>query len=84
MTPVNMLQRFRAGEYQARVPLEIMGELCLQYGTKYNFAYIIIDVTGGWGISVVRYLVNNKYKKLHYDRPRQNDVKVQLKSLQER
>jgi hypothetical protein len=59
-----------------------MGDLCLQYGQKYNNAYVIVDVTGGWGISVIRYLVNKKYKKIHYDKPRQNDVKIQLKNLQ--
>jgi hypothetical protein len=48
----------------------------------YDIPYVIIDVTGGWGISVIRYLVNKKYKKIHYDRPRQNDVKIQLKNLQ--
>jgi hypothetical protein len=78
---VNMLL-VQVAEYQARVPLEIMGDLCLQYGQKYNNAYVIVDVTGGWGISVIRYLVNKKYKKIHYDKPRQNDVKIQLKNLQ--
>jgi len=72
----------QVAEYQARVPLEVMGELCLEYGQKYNNAYVIVDVTGGWGISVIRYLINKKYKKIHYDKPRQNDVKIQLKNLQ--
>jgi len=77
---VNMLL-IQVAEYQSRVPLEVMGELCLDYGKKYNNAYVIVDVSGGWGISVVRYLINNKYKKIHYDRPRQNDLKIQLKSF---
>ena len=78
---VNMLL-VQVAEYQSRVPLEVMGDLCLQYGQRYNTAYVIVDVTGGWGISVIRYLVNKKYKKIHYDKPRQNDVKIQLKNLQ--
>jgi hypothetical protein len=78
---VNMLL-VQVAEYQSRVPLEVMGELCLKYGQLYNNAYIIVDVTGGWGISVIRFLINNKYKKLHYDKPKQNDVKIQLKSFQ--
>jgi hypothetical protein len=77
---VNMLL-IQVAEYQSRVPLEVMGELCLDYGRKYNNAYVIVDVSGGWGISVVRFLINSKYKKIHYDKPRQNDLKIQLKSF---
>jgi hypothetical protein len=77
---VNMLL-VQVAEYQSRVPLEVMGELCLNYGRTYGNAYIIVDVSGGWGISVVKYLIDNRYKKLHYDRPRQNDIKIQLKSF---
>jgi hypothetical protein len=69
----------QVAEYQNRVPLEIIGDLTLKYAKLYNNAYVIVDITGGWGLVPIKILKDNDYTNLHYDKPREHDVKVQMK-----
>jgi intein/homing endonuclease len=53
-------------EYQGKIAPDLLAQLIEQYGNMYN-AYVIVDVTGGMGVSTVLKLLEFNYKKLHYD-----------------
>lgn len=55
-------------EYQGKIPPDILAQLIYQYGMKYN-AYVVVDITGGIGVSTVVKLLELGYPNLHYDKP---------------
>jgi len=58
----------QVGEYHGKVAPDVLGEICFHYGQSYN-AFIVVDITGGWGASVVLRLIEMGYakKSLYYD-----------------
>jgi len=58
----------QVGEYHGKVAPDVLGEICFHYGQSYN-AFIVVDITGGWGASVVLRLIEMGYSKksLYYD-----------------
>lgn len=58
----------QVAEYQGKVAPDVLGEICNYYGQSYN-AFIVVDITGGWGASVVLKLIELGYpkKSLYYD-----------------
>jgi hypothetical protein len=69
----------QVAEFQGKISLDEAAEMLYQYATKYNNGYVVIDISGGWGIPIAKYMKSRKYENLHYDKPRENDVKIQLK-----
>lgn len=56
-------------EYQGKIQPDLFGNLINEYGLHYD-AYVVVDATGGMGVSTVLKLLELGYPKLHYDTPR--------------
>ena len=58
----------QVAEYHGKVAPDVLGEICKYYGESYD-AFIVVDITGGWGASVVLKLIELGYpkKRLYYD-----------------
>jgi hypothetical protein len=58
----------QVAEYHGKVAPDVLGEICNYYGQSYN-AFIVVDITGGWGASVVLKLIELGYpkKNLYHD-----------------
>lgn len=58
----------QVAEYHGKVAPDVLGEICKYYGESYN-AFVVVDITGGWGASVVLKLIELGYpkKNLYYD-----------------
>jgi hypothetical protein len=58
----------QVAEYHGKVAPDVLGEICKYYGESYD-AFIVVDITGGWGASVVLKLIELGYPKrrLYYD-----------------
>lgn len=52
----------QVAEYHGKVAPDVLGEICNYYGQSYD-AFIVVDITGGWGASVVLKLIELGYPK---------------------
>ena len=57
--------REQVAEYQVKLPPEMIGDIIYELGTSYNNAYVVIDITGGYGISTMTRLLDLGYKNIH-------------------
>lgn len=57
--------REQVAEYQVKLPPEMMGDIIYELGTAYNNAYVVIDITGGYGIGTMTRLLDLGYKNIH-------------------
>lgn len=59
---------YQVAEYHGKVSPDVLGEIAHYYGESYD-AFIVVDITGGYGISTVLKLLELGYpnKKLYYD-----------------
>jgi hypothetical protein len=53
-------------EYIGKVPPDVLAEIAFKWGTMYN-SFIVIDITGGMGVSTSRKLQELGYKNLYID-----------------
>jgi hypothetical protein len=53
-------------EYIGKVPPDVLAEIAFKWGTMYS-AFIVIDITGGMGVSTSRKLQELGYKNLYID-----------------
>ncbi len=58
--------REQVAEYIGKVPPDVMAEIAYKWATTYN-AYIVVDITGGMGVSTSRKLQELGYKNLYVD-----------------
>lgn len=56
----------QVAEYYGKLPPDQLAEMAYQYGKAYNDAYIVVDVTGGYGIQSVTKLMEYGYNNFHY------------------
>lgn len=58
----------QVAEYQGKVAPDVLGEICNYYGQSYD-AFIVVDITGGWGASTVLKLIELGYpkRKMYHD-----------------
>ena len=56
----------QVAEYYGKVSPQILGEIAYQYGKQYNYAYTVIDVTGGYGTYTAEKLLELGYDNIHY------------------
>jgi hypothetical protein len=68
----------QVAEYQARVKPEELGERAYQIGRMYNDAYMVIDVTGGYGSVTMLTVLNLQYRNIHMSEIRAKPVKDRL------
>lgn len=63
---VRKTKSFQVAEYYGKQAPQQLAELAYQYGKKYNNAYIICDVTGGYGVQVLERLFDMGYDNIHH------------------
>lgn len=56
----------QVAEYYGKVSPQVLAEIAYQYGKRYNDAYAIIDITGGYGAQSVEKLIEIGYASIHY------------------
>ena len=56
----------QSAEYMGKITPQDLGRLAHQYGLKYNYAYTIIDITGGIGSQTVTTMLELGYENMHY------------------
>ena len=59
-------ERDQVAEYVGKLPPDTMAEICYKWGNMYN-CFIVIDITGGMGVSTARKLQELGYKNLYVD-----------------
>jgi hypothetical protein len=56
----------QVAEYQNKVKNDVLAPTVFEFGRLYNFAYLVVDVTGSHGLPLVERLIELKYPNLHY------------------
>lgn len=56
----------QVAEYYSKVLPHTLGEIGYEYGKRYNEAYTIVDVTGGYGAQSIIKLFELGYENIHY------------------
>jgi hypothetical protein len=59
-------EREQVLEYVGKIPPDVLAEIAFKWGTMYS-AFIVIDITGGMGVSTSRKLQELGYKSLYVD-----------------
>lgn len=59
-------EKEQVAEYLGKVPPDVLAEIAYKWGTMYK-AFIVIDITGGMGVSTSRKLQELGYKDLYVD-----------------
>lgn len=59
-------EREQVAEFVGKLPPDTMAEICYKWGSMYS-CYIVIDITGGMGVSTSRKLQEMGYKNLYVD-----------------
>ena len=59
-------EREQVAEYVGKLPPDTMAEICYKWGNMYN-CFIVIDITGGMGVSTSRKLQEMGYRNLYVD-----------------
>ena len=59
-------EREQVAEYVGKLPPDTMAEICYKWANMYN-CFIVIDITGGMGVSTSRKLQEMGYKNLYVD-----------------
>jgi hypothetical protein len=59
---------YQVVEYHGKIAPDTLGEIAFEYGSRYE-AFIVVDITGGYGVSSVLKLIELGYqsKKMYYD-----------------
>jgi len=55
----------QVAEYYGKVTPQMLAEIAYQYGRKYNNAYCVVDITGGYGVQSVEKLLEFGYGNEH-------------------
>lgn len=56
----------QVAEYYGKVTPEMLSEIAYQFGRRYNNAYCVVDITGGYGVHCVEKLLEIGYENIHY------------------
>lgn len=56
----------QVAEYYGKVTPQLLAEIAYQYGVRYNNAYCVVDITGGYGVQTVEKLLEYGYENVHY------------------
>jgi len=56
----------QVAEYYGKVTPQMLAEIAYQYGRRYNNAYTVVDITGGYGVQAVEKLLEFGYDSVHY------------------
>lgn len=56
----------QVAEYYGKIAPQMLAEIAYQYGKRYNNAYCVVDITGGYGVQSVEKLLEFGYENIHY------------------
>ncbi len=56
----------QVAEYYGKVTPQTLAEIAYTYGVRYNKAYCVIDITGGYGVQTVEKLLEIGYDNVHF------------------
>lgn len=56
----------QVAEYYGKVTPQMLSEIAYQYGKRYNNAYCVVDITGGYGIQTIEKLLEIGFDSIHY------------------
>jgi hypothetical protein len=56
----------QVAEYYGKVVPQMLAEIAYQFGKRYNNAYCIVDITGGYGVQTVEKLLEFGYENVHF------------------
>jgi hypothetical protein len=56
----------QVAEYYGKVSPQMLSEIVYQYGKRYNDAYCVVDITGGYGYYTIEKLIEIGYANIHY------------------
>lgn len=56
----------QVAEYYGKVVPQMLAEIAYQFGKRYNDAYCIVDITGGYGVQAVEKLLEFGYENVHF------------------
>jgi len=56
----------QVAEYYGKLTPQMLAELAYQYGKRYNNAYTVVDITGGYGVQTVEKLLEFGYDNVHF------------------
>ena len=59
-------EREQVAEFVGKLPPDIMAEICFKWANMYS-AFVVIDITGGMGVSTSRKMQELGYKNLYVD-----------------
>lgn len=76
----------QVAEYCGKVTPQQLAEMAYYYGQKYNNAYCVIDVSGGYGVSAMESLKMFGYNNVHYSdvqhKPSRDRLNVYVKTVE--
>ena len=55
----------QVAEYYGKVTPQMLAEIAYQYGRRYNNAYAVVDITGGYGVQTIEKLLEYGYGEEH-------------------
>jgi hypothetical protein len=56
----------QVAEYYGKITPQMLSEIAYQFGKRYNNAYCVVDITGGYGVQTVEKLLEFGYDNIHY------------------
>ena len=58
----------QVAEYYGKITPQMLAQVAYQFGKKYNNAYAVVDITGGYGVQTVEKLIEFGYpeESIHY------------------
>jgi hypothetical protein len=56
----------QVAEYYAKLTPQQLAEVAYQFGRRYNNAYTVVDITGGYGVQTIEKLLEFGYENIHY------------------
>jgi len=84
--PVKRRISEQVAEYYGKLTPQQLADLAYYYGTRYNNAYCVIDVSGGYGVSTIEALKTFGYQNLHYGevqhKPTRDRLNVYVKTVE--
>lgn len=68
----------QVAEYCGKLSPQQLAEMAYYYGKRYNDAYCVVDVSGGYGVSTIESLIAFGYKNIHYSEIQHKPTKDRL------
>lgn len=56
----------QVAEYYGKLSPQMLAEVAYQFGKRYNNAYAVVDITGGYGVQTVEKLLEYGYENVHF------------------